>query len=359
MVHHIIILAGGSGTRLWPASNRTHPKQFLDAGDGKSFLQKTVLRALSLPFRGKILIVTHRDHCDEVIRHLSDLPSGRERIRVLPEPESRNTAPAVALGVAWLRSQGGREADVLVMPADHVISPVSRFKDDVDRAAPVAAERFLVTFGIPPARPETGYGYIEAGAAHGRGRIVVSFKEKPDLERAKAFLEAGNFFWNSGMFLFTLETFWRELTALAPAIAQRFAEFSPEPVERVQQGVNVVWEGRETERLYAGMPSISLDYAVMEKSGSVAMVDTTFSWNDIGSWDEYAALLGSGDQNDLFSVETRDNFVRADIPVALCGVEDLIVVMKNGRLLICKKGTTQKVKSLVDQMKDRGRTELT
>lgn len=358
MIHHIMILAGGAGTRLWPASNRTYPKQFLDAGDGQSFLRKTVLRALSLPFIGKILIVTHRDHCDEAIRHLNDLPAGRGRISVLPEPEARNTAPAVALGVAWLRAQSGRKADVLVMPADHVITPVSRFKADLDRAAPLAAEGFLVTFGIPPTRPETGYGYIEAGAAHGLGRAVVSFKEKPDLERAKAFLDAGNFFWNSGMFLFTLETFWRELTALAPAIAQRFTDFRPGPVERVLRGVSVVWEGEETERLYAGMPSISLDYAVMEKSGSVAMVETTFTWNDIGSWDEYSVLLGSDDRGDLFSVDARNNFVRADVPVALCGVEDLIVVMKNGRLLICKKGTTQKVKSLVDQMKDRGRTEL-
>lgn len=346
MVGSVLILAGGSGTRLWPASTSARPKQFLDPGTGSSLLQMTVLRAAAVVPSGPILVVTHYSQAEEVSRQCATLEGLADRVQVVAEPEMRNTAPAVALGLFHLARSGGTGAEepTLVLASDHLIAPVEAFAADVEKADQLAREGYLVVFGIPPTRPETGYGYIEAGEPHGPGRLVAGFREKPDLETAREFLRRGTFSWNSGMFVFRRDVMLEELDRYEPAITAPFRDTSLD--------------------FYASLPRRSLDHAVMERSDRVAMVETTFRWNDVGSWDEMAALAEEGafgpdpsGTAPLVSVQSRNNYVFADTTVALCGVEDLIVVVREGRVLVARRGTGQLVKEVVDTLRARGEEE--
>jgi mannose-1-phosphate guanylyltransferase/mannose-6-phosphate isomerase len=283
----------------------------------------------------------------------------RERITVLGEPVGRNTAPAIAYGMAYLRDGArergsGDERTVLVLPADHVITPQSRFKDAVTRADTLSREGYLVTFGVTPGRPETGYGYIEAGEPRGPGFAVSAFTEKPDRETAQRYIDSGNYYWNSGMFVFPTELFERELARHAPDVSKALsAEVAEGDGAGRPAAMGVVEPGSTLEQAYENISGISIDYALMENSDGVAMVPAEFTWNDVGSWDEIAGLRDAGVFEDkgeapVFSVESGNNYVLSDVPVALCGVEDLVVVLKNDRLLLCKRGRTQLVKQAVD-----------
>lgn len=361
VVDNVLILAGGSGTRLWPASTKAMPKQFLRLAGGKSLLQLTVERAFALQPSGDVMIITIRDQLEAVARDCEPLEIPHERLVLVPEPTARNTAPAVTVAMSWVRARGGSDATALVLPADHLISPVERFRADAENAEALARDGRLVTFGIPPSRPETGYGYIEAGSAMGNGFEVRSFKEKPDEATAERFLKEGNFYWNSGMFAFTAGAYWAELAAHAPEVHTAFDPLRPGDASRKLSGFPVALEGDDVAAVYETSPTISIDYAIMEKSSTVAMVPTSFDWNDVGSWDEIAALQESGgtDAGSPYLAERADgNFVYSDIPVALCGVEDLIVVVKNGMLLVCRKGESQGVKQIVTELKDDGRDDL-
>jgi mannose-1-phosphate guanylyltransferase len=390
MVDNVLIMAGGAGTRLWPASVRSRPKQFMDPGIGRSLLRATVDRAAALEPRGRIIIVTHRDHVAGAVHELSDLDAGlRSRTAVLAEPVGRNTAPAIAFGLAYLAAtEAGGEAPgrhtTLILAADHLISPTGGFIDAVEKADRLAREEYLVTFGVTPTRPETGYGYIQAGEAHEPGHLVAAFTEKPDRETAEAYLAAGGYFWNSGMFVFPHATFFDELRGFHPEIAEPFAaldaeadELRPETGAAVARGgdaeaaadtsseaggssaeVPVVGRTPGLEDLYAQLPSISIDYALMEKSRRAAVVEANFTWSDIGSWDEVAKLQEDAAAGDhVVSVESGGNMVLSDMPVALCGVEDLIVVQRNGKLLICRRGESQLVKQVVAEIKEAGRED--
>jgi len=200
MIDNIFILAGGSGTRLWPASVKAVPKQFLEVADGKSLLILTIERALALKPSGKIYIITLKDQMDSVISECMKLEEGADRIVIVPEPRPKNTAPAIAVAASYLRNTGEGSSRVLVMPADHLVSPVDIFGKDVEKAAGLAERGFLVTFGIIPSYPATGYGYIESGSVIGEGFRVKEFREKPDRETAEKFIRQGGFYWNSGMF---------------------------------------------------------------------------------------------------------------------------------------------------------------
>ena len=358
MVENVFILAGGSGTRLWPASNLKNPKQFLEIKDGKSLLLLTMERALLLSSNVRVFIITLKDQMEGVIAECSKLESGSDRILVLPEPTPRNTAPAITACASYLIEEGRGGEQVLVLPADHLIEPFDSFQADVEEAGRLADKGYLVTFGIKPSYPATGYGYIEAGGKDLNGFKVSSFKEKPNETTAKEFLDKGNYFWNSGMFVFEFNRFWEELEIGSPAIADVFSGLGKGRTAQLKSGVTVIMDNPDTASVYEKSPKDSIDYAVMEKCSRSAVVPASFRWNDIGSWDEMAGLDNISKDSNSFMVDSRDNFILSDIPVALCGVDNLMVVQKNGSLLICKKGKGQLVKDAVELIKDQNRPDL-
>ncbi len=379
MVNHVLILAGGSGTRLWPASNSAHPKQFIPVQGGKSLLQLTIERAGALEISGEIIMITLEDQLGPILKECEKIGGENaalaEKLKIIPEPAARNTAPAIAVAAEYLKHRGMEEETVLVLPADHLISPVEAFRDDVKKADELARQGYLVTFGIRPAYPATGYGYIEAGEKIDPGRRVASFREKPDEQTARSFVEKGNYFWNSGMFAFKTAAYLQELMKHSPEIGRTFDGIGAVGESRREKGVPLEMVGKKVQEIYASSPKDSIDYAVMEKSDGSATVEGSFQWNDIGSWDEMAKLLGedsaegaaagsaapagAGSNTEaVYSVDSKNNFVLSDLPVALCGVEDLMVVVKNGALLIAKKGSGQLVKKAVEEIKADGRTDI-
>lgn len=357
MVDNILILAGGSGTRLWPASLNDSPKQFIKVKNGKSLLELTIERSLQLGIKGKIIIITLESQLEEVIHECSSyLESGK--VAVLPEPAARNTAPAIAAALTYLKLTGEGESTSLVLPADHMIENFEKFKDNAEKADILAREGYLVTFGIPPQYPETGYGYIERGEREGPGYRVASFREKPDYDTAVKFLDEGNYYWNSGMFAFSADSFLSELSIYSPDISSLFEKLDSAPSKLHERGIDILMNSSEVEKVYNSSPSNSIDYAVMERSGKSAMVKAEFKWNDIGSWDQFDTILNNLGKAEKFEVDAEDNIVFSDIPVALCDVNDLIVVIKNGKALICKKGSSQKVKEIRTVIESSNRKDL-
>lgn len=387
MIDNVVILAGGSGTRLWPASLKSRPKQFLDPGTGATLLRMTLERAAAVTDQGRIIIVTHQDQVTPLIEELSHLDSLRERVLVLPEPAMKNTAPAVALAVTYLTLHEEPRGTTLVLAADHIITPVDTFSEATARADAIARSGKLVTFGITPTRAETGYGYIEAGepldldggdAAPTGGRQVRAFREKPDEARAKEYLNSGDFLWNSGMFVFRNDRF---LDALADYQAdlsdgfrrilelESFERQDRLPIES-REGIEVAWEGSYLAELYGELPNISVDYAVMEDAaaaGEVAVVEPEFEWNDVGSWDEMAELAEAGvlggakagsTGGELYTAGATGVYAFSDMPVAVCGVDDVSVVVKNGKVLVVKRGRSQLVKEIVERLESKGRDDL-
>ncbi len=354
----IVILAGGAGTRLWPASTKERPKQFLSLGLDRSFLQTTVERALEVNPRAELLVVTHRDYAEGTSGQLLEYAGRGTRIAVLPEPVARNTAPAVAFAAEFLKGRLGREARMLVLPADHLIRPTEKFVADVRKADEFGARGMITVFGVPPTEPNTGYGYIEADEALPPGFRVRAFKEKPDAATAASYLRSGRFYWNSGMFLFSLATIEEEFAERSPEVTRPFSELTAEDraeidrAAREENGILVWGDCPAVERLYGGLPSISIDYAVMEKSRRTAMVKADFEWNDVGSWDEVSRLL-PGESPLVISEASSGNSVYSDIPVALCGVEDLVVVIRDGKALVLKKGSSQLVRSAAMRFLER------
>ena len=360
MVDNVFILAGGSGTRLWPASLNEYPKQFIKVKGEKSLLDLTIERALALGIQGEIIVITLKSQMDDVIKECAPYAS-TGKVVILPEPVARNTATALTAAAWWVAATGGssaRQSTALILPADHLIEEIEAFKKNTIEADQLAREGFLVTFGIPPLYPETGYGYIKRGELHSKGFKVESFMEKPDLKTAKQFVDDGNYFWNSGMFVFKIDTFLNEIEKHSPDIAASFAKLgnAPEPV--VDNGCKIIMDTPEVEKVYKHSPSISIDYAVMEKTPLSAMVLAEFSWNDIGSWDQFETIIKNFKWAELFEVGSSNNTVFSDIPVALCGVENLIVVIKNGKALVCKKGDSQKVKELRAIIEGQERSDL-
>ncbi len=373
MVDNVVILAGGSGTRLWPASTSMKPKQFLELSGGMSLLELTIRRAAALGIRGRILIVTGEKQAEGArsicAKTAETADTQLPPLLVLPEPEARNTAPAVALAASFLarsnageygradagNAGGGSGSTMLVLPADHIIKPVEAFREAVERADRLARQDYLVTFGIVPERPETGYGYIEAGETEGPGRLVRAFREKPDIDRAREYVKSGRHYWNSGMFVFTGRAFFEELERYAPDIAGPFMQQLRGGGEKPSSGSAGDMEAAGTGGLafYRDLPKRSLDYAVMEQSRRTAMIEAAFRWSDVGSWDEIAAM-DEGTAPAVFSVDSGDNFVSSDLPVALCGVEGLHVIVKNGAVLICKKGSSQLVREAVEEIRKSG-----
>jgi len=379
MFNDCLIMAGGSGTRLWPASNSQKPKQFLSVTKGgtETFFSLSLERALRVVAEndGRVIIITGKSHLSFVIAACSELSDDeKKRLVLIPEPQAKNTAPAIACAVAYAGKTSDRDRTMLVITSDHIIKPLEVFQQDSMTSAQFAAQNQLVVFGISPSGPETGYGYIEtAEKLAGNVYAVTAFREKPKRETAEQFIASKNYFWNSGMFAFKCEFLTEEYRRLAADLIHPFEQLKTPGKESYSQikGLCVldVWAG--LDQAYHQAKSISFDYAIAEKCTKTVMVRAAFDWIDVGSWDEYARLL-SGDSfgninfgTEVYAVEAGSNcFVDSDIPVALAGVEDLIVVIRSGTdgsppaALITGKGRTQLVRDIVEQIKQADRTEI-
>ena len=352
-----IILAGGSGTRLWPLSRKNYPKQFLKLNSGHSLLQQTIIRLLRAVSAEDIILMTNSDYKFHILLDIQSLTHNSQlstlNSNIILEPSSRNTAPAIVLGIKYcVEKLGCKENDIVfICPSDHMIRPDSKFADYLRLAEETAKKDCIVTFGIKPSRPETGYGYIKVRS--GKPEIgsegflkVEKFVEKPDAETAGRYIKDGNYYWNSGMFAFSIGTIMEELSSFAPVISEKFKMSFDEMIKNFNQ-----------------MPDISIDYAVMEKSKKVVMQPLDIFWNDIGSWDSLYDILdkdenGNVKKGDIIAIDTKMSLIIGNKRViTTIGLEDCLVVETDDAVLVSKKGDSQKVKDIVNTLKDNGRKE--
>lgn len=347
---YIVILAGGSGTRFWPLSRKKTPKQLMSVFGGKSMLQRTVERTLPLKPQ-RILIVTNSLQADETARQVTGY-SEFIPIDIIEEPVGKNTAPAIGLA-AWLIAAHDPEGVMIVLPADHYILNEEQFHETIRLALGPARSGYLVTLGIKPTRPETGYGYIEASTDQRDTPPypVSRFVEKPDFERALRFLAAGNFYWNSGMFIWSAKTILAALDKFSPDLIRS--------LNRLTIG-NDSWElsalQLQIAEMYGELQSESIDYAVMEKADTVQVIPGDFGWSDVGSWSALPEILPA-DKNgnvgvnigELIALNAENCLVYGDSKVlALIGVKDLIIVNTPDALLVAHRDRAQDVKKVVE-----------
>ncbi|HEX5307243.1 MAG TPA: mannose-1-phosphate guanylyltransferase/mannose-6-phosphate isomerase, partial [Dyella sp.] len=341
-----LILSGGSGTRLWPVSRRNLPKQFLALAGSQTLFQQTVERTRRLPGVGAPVVVASEDHRFLAAEQLRE--AGVEGAAILLEPCARNTAPAIALGALHALASDP-EALLLVLPADHLIGEAEQFVDAVTRALPMAEAGWLVTFGIRPDRPETGFGYIRRAEALAEGGFRVErFVEKPDLATAEGYVADGGYDWNSGMFLFRADRYLEELGQHAPAMLAAVREAYASLVRDLDFG-------RVDAERFAAVPDNSIDYAVMENTRRAAVLPVSCGWSDIGSWSAlWMAGARDADGNvrdgDTLVVDTRDSLLRSHDRhlIATVGVRDLVVVSTPDATLVAHRDAAQDVKKIVD-----------
>lgn len=349
---HAVILAGGSGTRFWPKSRRDRPKQFLDILGEKPLIALTVDRLDGLFKRDRIWVVTHRDQVEGVRRHV-DLADDR----ILSEPASRNTAPAVGLAALHLKRQAGEDAVFAMLPADHYVADVDAFHKTLMIAKDVAAQGHLVTIGIRPRYPETGYGYIEVGDSldeleYPGVHRVARFVEKPDLATAVDYVESGRFMWNGGMFIWRVGTLLEALRAHLPDVYEGLLEIEQANVDPAT-----------VARVYGGFPDISIDYGIMERAENRAVVLGEFGWSDVGSWSALGELLDADDQGnvsqgDVVALDCHDSVLISERGVlATVGLRDVVVVATEDAVLVCPKERAQDVKRVVRELNDAGRDD--
>jgi mannose-1-phosphate guanylyltransferase/mannose-6-phosphate isomerase len=366
MFDDCVIMAGGSGTRLWPASSLKHPKQFLPlpGQNEKTFFHAALDRALAVTGagEGRVIIIAGAAHVPHIENICSSYrQSDTRRMVLIPEPEAKNTAAAVACAAVFAEcTSNAARRSILVLTSDHVIRPEADFLKQTRDLEPRIRGGGLAVFGINPHTPETGYGYIEAAAPPLSGGIfaVKSFHEKPDKAQAEKYLKAGNFFWNSGMFAFSSDFILNEFKKNALLVSSPFERLSaPEAGAYTNRGgLCVVEAWRGLDAAYREAERVSFDIAIAEKCKNVIMAKAGFEWFDVGSWDEYARLSTPRGEN-VFSAGSGSCFVDSAIPVALCGVDNLIVIVREGpkpAILIAKKGETQRVKEIVELIKAGG-----
>lgn len=353
---HPVILSGGSGTRLWPLSRLAYPKQLLSLVGERTMLQETALRVAEPQRFAPPLVVCNEEHRFIVAEQLR--AAGLEPAAILLEPVGRNTAPAVAAAALTLLE---READplMLVLPSDHVVQKVAPFRAAVDAAAQLAAKGALVTFGIKPEGPETGYGYIRRGAALDApdAFAVEAFVEKPDRARAEAFLADGGYDWNSGMFVLGAKAFLDELAAFEPKVV----EAAKQALAQAKSDLSFV---RLDKAAFEASPSISIDNAVMERTRKAAVVACDIGWSDVGAWSALWAIGqrdgdGNVTQGDVLTRDVSGSYLRADGRlIAALGLKDVIVVDTADAVLVAAKDRVQDVKELVAALQAKGREEL-
>lgn len=341
----IIILAGGGGTRLFPLSRDCYPKQFLHVIDNKSLLAQTIERFLGLVEAKDIIIVTNERYIFHVQAELKTINA--QEAHIITEPMGKNTAPAISLAQSYCQDvlQCDDNEILFVSPSDHLIKPIDAFQDLIRKAQDVAKDN-IVTLGIKPTKPEIGYGYIEAEKNNNLAKKVISFKEKPDLATAKEYIASGNYYWNGGMFMFSIATMQAELTKYMPAI-----------IDITQSGYQYAVDN------FINMPDISIDYAVAEKSQKMMMIPMeNIYWNDIGSFDAIAEVLSDEEKNvfkgDILAENCIDTMIIGDNRlIAGIDLENLMIIDTPDALLVAKKGESQKVKNIVNKLKQSKRKE--
>jgi len=345
-----VVMAGGSGTRLWPLSRAAHPKQFLALHGDDTMLQATFKRLDGLDVQSSVTICNeeHRFFVAEQLREIDMLGS------IILEPVGRNTAPAIAL--AALSSLEDEDPLLLVLAADHVIQDVAAFTKTVMNAIPLAESGKLVTFGIVAHEPNTGYGYIKKGQSQSPGFTVDTFVEKPSAEVAKEYLKSGDYFWNSGMFLFKASRYLEELKKYRPDIY--------EACQLSMEGTSIDNDFlRVNEAAFSACPSESIDYAVMEKTDDAVVVPMDAGWTDIGSWSSLWDISqkdgnGNASYGDVMLHESNNSYIRTDGKlVAAIGVDDLVIVSTKDVLVVAHKDSVQNVKVIAEKIKSEARTE--
>lgn len=353
---YVVIMAGGKGTRFWPRSRTTSPKQLLDIVGEKTMIQETVERVLSMVSEDKILIVTNTEQAHQIALQLPDIP----RSNIIEEPVGKNTAPCICLAATRVRAHDP-DAVMVVLPADHYIGDPQAFRVCIGTSIEAArTSGALMTIGIAPIKPETGYGYIQfSQEPPGPFKDVYKvkcFHEKPDLTTAEEFLRQGNFLWNSGMFI------WK-----ASAILSALKEHLPDiystllPVEKCW-GTSALKDAIETA--YQNIAAVSIDYGVMEKSNNVYTMRGDFGWNDIGSWSAMYDISdkdfdGNSLRGDVVSLDSHNMLVYSPKKLtAIVGLQDIIIVETDDALLVCAREKAQDVKKIVDVLEKRGKREL-
>lgn len=349
-----VILSGGSGTRLWPLSREAYPKQFLPVVSDDSLLAETIDRGLALDGDARVLAITNEDHRFVVAAQLQAQAADRTAGIIL-EPVGRNTAPAIALA-ALAASEDNPEELLLVMPSDHVMKNLPAFRTAVANGAEAARSGKLVTFGVVPSSPHTGYGYIKAGSAHGGYNDVAAFVEKPDEATAQRYLDEGDYFWNSGMFLFRADRYLQELETHQPTMLKACRA----AWEQRQADLDFVRVGAEAFR---DCPEDSIDYAVMEKTRDAVVVPLDAGWSDVGSWSTLWEIQPQDENGNVFrgDVITEDvtgSYIHSEGRlIAALGISDHVIVETDDVVLVADRSRVQEVKKLVAQVKAQGREE--
>src|SRR5574344_1802812 len=337
-----IILAGGSGSRLWPLSRELYPKQLLSLNSDKSLLQSTFERLNAFISVENIVSITNTKHLANVKMQLNDYG---KNIQVLSEPVAKNTAPAIAFATKFLSDKVGQDEVILVVPSDHLINDNEKFYSTVKKGEKLAKDGYIVTFGIQPAYPETGYGYINVSSENlGDGFKVKKFVEKPDVETAKKYLSEGSYFWNSGIFMFKASVLLEELKKTSQDIFDIANSWNSD-------------SGKIEFNLFDKLPSISIDYSVMEKSDKIALVKLESDWNDLGSWQAIYDTGKKDKDNNVIIGHVIDEGSKNSLVysssklVATIGLEDTVVVETDDAILACKKDKTQEVKKIYEKLK--------
>lgn len=352
---HGVIMAGGVGTRFWPLSRRTLPKQFLALGGDRSLIQEAFQRVQPWIPNERTWVVTNARFADQTRAHLPAVPPAH----ILQEPCGRNTAPCVGLAALCL-SAADPDAVMLVMPADHIISPPERFQQDVARAVGLVQQdpERLVLFGVTPSYPATGFGYIERGEPLGQGCFFVSsFREKPQRETAESYIRAGTFFWNCGIFVWRAKRILDLLKAYEPSIADALESLRP----HLNQPT---WTSALAE-LFPRMKSISIDYAVLEREQNIAVLEATYDWDDVGSWEAMTRLLTQDDSGNtvlgkFVGIDTSGCIIHSadDHLVAAIGLKDCVIVHTPSATLVANRDDDEGMRSLIKRMEELGMEDL-
>jgi mannose-1-phosphate guanylyltransferase len=348
---HAVIMAGGRGTRFWPRSREKKPKHLLDIISHRTIIQETIDRILPLIGPENILVVTGHKHARALMNQLPQIPSGN----IIIEPEGKNTAPCIGLAALHIQKKIGDDI-MVVLPSDHAIADPGKFLQVIRAAAQTAAGGdALVTIGIKPTSPQTGFGYIEQGNSIESGTTeeifhVKSIREKPDFKQASEFVQSGKFYWNSGMFIWRASTILKSISRWLPDLYSGLTT--------INEALGLPGEKAAIRRIYKNLAPISIDYGVMEKADNVYTVKGDFGWSDVGSWDALWEISAKdkngnayiGGSNVISEGSTGSLVYSPKKLVALAGVKDLIVVETEDALLICPKGNSQDVKKIVDAL---------